>query len=101
MPKSIEIQKIKEALCQIARNPKFLRKPYAKSIETENSQGSPVPNRQKSQILRGGPMQNRRPNKKSFSFVEFHDFFKRNLISKKFAVQPRRLARKIRKNQHF
>ena len=42
-------QKIKEALCQIVRNPKFLRKPYAKSIETENSQGSPVPNLQKSQ----------------------------------------------------
>ena len=87
MPNRQKSQISEEALCQIHRVRKFSRRPCAKSPEISD--------------LRGSPMQNRRLNKKSFSFVEFHDFFKENLISKKLAVQPRRLARKIRKNQHF
>ena len=35
------------------------------------------------------------------NFSKFLGFLKKNLISRIFAVQPRRLAEKFAKNQHF
>ena len=65
MPNRQKSQNCEEALCQIHRNQKLVRKPYAKSSEIPNFGGS--------------PMQNRRFREKPAHFAKFSPIFKEKL----------------------